>query len=105
MLVGQFLKRKFRFITHAMREVWYTILSEYFLIQAFRTIFDKEISIHCIGNISKLDVMCTTRGERRLMNIGYQKEYVESRLVITCRMMHNWIEIYHCVQAMRIFTY
>ena len=29
---------------------------------------------------NRLTVMCTTRGERRLISIRYQKEFVESKL-------------------------
>ena len=39
--------------------------------------------------------MCTTYGELRLISIWYQKECLESKLVISCRMMHNWVKIYY----------
>ena len=43
---------------------------------------------------NQLTVMCTTRGERRFISIRCQKECVESKLVISCRMMHHWSKAY-----------
>ena len=45
--------------------------------------------------LNLLTVMCTTHGEGRLINIQCHKECVESKLDISCRMMHDWINIYH----------
>ena len=42
--------------------------------------------------------MCTTRGERRLISIRCQKECVESKLVMFCRMVHDLVKIYQVVQ-------
>ena len=36
--------------------------------------------------------MCTTHGECRLISIRRQKECLDSNLVISCRMMHNFIK-------------
>ena len=40
--------------------------------------------------------MCTTNGERNLICIPRQKECVDSKLVISCRMMHYlmWFKSY-----------
>ena len=57
--------------------------------------------------LNQLTVMCTTRGERRLISIQCQNEfYVESKLVISSRMMHHLIKIYNVVgsRVMSIFT-
>ena len=40
------------------------------------------------------DIMCTTYGECRLISIRRQKECVDSKLVISCRMMHNFLSKY-----------
>ena len=56
--------------------------------------------------LNQLTVMCTTRGEGRLISIQCQKECMESKLDISCRMMHNWINIYHVVsRVISIITY
>ena len=44
---------------------------------------------------NQLNVMCTTRDERSSIDMRCQKECVESKLVISRRMMHNLIKIYH----------
>ena len=57
----------------------------------------------CIHESNQLTIMCKTRGERRLISIRYQKECMESKLVnlvISCRMMHNLVKIYHVVQEL-----
>ena len=71
----------------------------------------RHLLARCVGTVLRLVafcnqmiVMCTTRGEIRLISIRCQKEGVESNLVISCRMMHNLIKIYHVVQELcRIF--
>ena len=37
---------------------------------------------------------------RRWLSIMCMEACMESKLVITCRMMHNWIKIYHVVQEL-----
>ena len=40
-----------------------------------------------------LTLMCMTLVERRIISIWCQKECAESKLVILCRIMHNWIKM------------
>ena len=70
------------------------------VIVAISTYIYEYIPVHEVLVLNQLTVMCTTRGERRLISIECQKECVESKLVISCRMMHNWIKIYHVVQEL-----
>ena len=42
----------------------------------------------------------TACGVRRLISIRYQKECVESKWLISCRMMHYSIKIYHVVPVL-----
>ena len=48
---------------------------------------------------NQLTVMCTTRGERRLIGFRCHKACMKSKLIISCRMMHNLIK-----RVMRYFT-
>ena len=52
---------------------------------------NNSLSNHSIYN--QLTVMCTAPCERRLTNARCKKECVESKLVISYRIMHNWIKI------------
>ena len=54
--------------------------------------------------INQLTVMCTNRGEGRLISIRCLKECVESKVVISCGMMHNLIKIYHVVLELLEFS-
>ena len=47
--------------------------------------------------------MCTTRGERRIISFRCQKECMESKLVISGRMMHNLIKLHHVVKSYEQF--
>ena len=51
-------------------------------------------------DVDELTVMCTTRGERRLISIRCKKECVENKLAISYRMLHNLITTYHVVQVL-----
>ena len=48
---------------------------------------------------NQLTVMCTTRGEHRLISFRCQEECMECKLVISCRMLHNLIKIHHMVKS------
>ena len=48
----------------------------------------------------QLTIMCTTRGEHRLISIRSQKECMERKLPISCRMIHNCTKIFHVVQEL-----
>ena len=45
----------------------------------------------------QLTVMCTTRGERRLIGFRCQRACMKSKLIISCKMMHNQksYELFH----------
>ena len=45
-----------------------------------------------IKKINQLTVMCTTRGERRLIGFWCQKACMKSKFIISYRMMHNLIK-------------
>ena len=46
------------------------------------------------GNLctNQLTVMCTTRGERRSIGFRCHKACMKSKLIISCRIMHNLIK-------------
>ena len=46
------------------------------------------------GNLctNQLTVMCTTRGERRSIGFWCHKACMKSKLIISCRIMHNLIK-------------
>ena len=50
--------------------------------------------------MNQLTVMCTTRGERRLTGFRCQNAWMKSKLIFSCRMMHNLIK-----WVMSYFTY
>ena len=53
---------------------------------------------------NQLTVMCTTRGERRIISFLCQKECMERKFVISCRIMHNLIKLHH-VARLRVVSY
>ena len=55
--------------------------------------------------MNQLAEMCTTCDEPKLFSFQCQEESVESKLVISCRMMHNWIKIDHAVQELWAFYF
>ena len=67
--------------------------------QMLSQIYHRELQLN------QLAVMCATDGERRLISIRCQKECVESKLAIYCRMMHNLIRMILCYsKIMSFFT-
>ena len=66
-----------------------------------------HINIHMRFLLSQnqLTIMYTTRGERRLIRSWCHIECVENKKVISCRMMHNWIKLYHVVQDLLVVTF
>ena len=54
-------------------------------------------------DLNQLTVMCTTPGERRLIGFRCQKECMECKLAISCRMMHTLIKIHHTVKSYEQF--
>ena len=49
---------------------------------------------------NQLTGISTTRGERRLISIRCLKDCVEGKSVISCRMMHNLVKIYHVLHEL-----
>ena len=43
-------------------------------------------------NQNQLTVICTTHGERRFIGFRCHKTCMKSKLIISCRMMHNLIK-------------
>ena len=43
-------------------------------------------------SLYQLNVMCTTRGERRLIGFRCHKPCIKSKLIIFCRLMHDLIK-------------
>ena len=71
-----------------MHVIW--IKSDYFYY------FFCKLNLVILGvftiKVNQLTVMCTTLGERRLIGFRCHKACMKSKLIISCRMMHNLIK-------------